>query len=436
MRGVDQTDNSTATASKRQYLAAIAASVSLGGCLQFSEADTTANKPRPTSDRPETTTESGPTPDQFEATDDPETPNETKTSSRDRTTEDSTTQSQPTETPALPPGTRWIANAQAPFIAGPVVVDETVIATSLDRHVYAFDIETGAEQWSVSSETKLNKGLSVLDGVAVATGFEEQLGVAVDDGTVTYRKQAGVESGIRAQVIADDAVYQCGVQGGVRALDPDTGEYQWTAPSDKPRVAIDHDGDTICVGLHPTGKHGSPPWAFAGFDAATGDRLWYVERDSDASSVNPQIAVADGTCLAYNSSNHHMRINARTGDIHTEVTDSQIGRLYGTANGTIVVTRGSELQGISNSTENVIWATTVGSGRYNATCFDDGTFWYLSNQTLYKTDISTGDATTVGDLSLGGTSVDGTGVEDGLAVAGETVFVTTSDAHIRALEQP
>lgn len=407
---MDHSNNDNSTTGRRRYLAAVATSLGLSGCLQFSESDTITEEPELTSNQPETT-------------------------SQDSTAQERPTQTE-TDTSELPAGTKWIARAQAPFISGPIVVDGTVLATSLDRQVYAFNAETGTEQWTVASKSKLDNGLSVLDGTAVAAGFDEQLGITVNDGTVTYRKQAGSESGARTQVAADGAVYQCGIQGGVRALDPATGKYLWTAPSDEPRVSVDHDSDTVCVGLHPTGHHGAPPWAYAGFDAATGEQLWSVERNLDASSVHPQVAVAGGTCLAYNGSDHHMRIDARSGEVQTEVMDSGIRRLYGTSDKIFVLDRGTDLQGIDGATGDTIWTTTAGSGRYDATYLDTGTFWHLSNKTLYKADVATGDATTVGELSLDGASIDGTGVEDGLAVAEETVFVTTSDARLRALKQP
>ncbi len=403
---VRRTDSAPPT-SRRRYLTALAAAVSTGGCLQFTEPATTAT------DEQRETAQSGGASD--------ETTTETEAA---RTNTSTANQSS---------GAAWRASANAPFVAGPVVADGTVVATSLDRHVYGFDATTGRQQWSANSETELDKGLTVVDGVAVAAGVEEQLGVAINDGSVTYRK-SGFENGTREQAAAADTVYQCGIQGGLRSLDPVTGDRRWLATSEEPRVVVDHDGDTVCVGLHPTGHHGAPPWAFAGFDAATGEELWYVERNIEDANANPSVAVAGGTCLAYNGGSHHMVIDARSGEVRREVTDSRIGRLYGSTDDDIVVSRGGKFEAIDGQTGKTRVRTTVGPGTPDATHLGDGTFWFLSGTTLYRFDIDSGEAATVGDLALDGTQV---GDRDGgLAVVGETAFVTTSDARIHALSLP
>ncbi|MBX0325422.1 PQQ-binding-like beta-propeller repeat protein [Halomicroarcula sp. F13] len=404
-------DRSTQTSRRRQYLTALAATVSLGGCLQFSESAATQTSTDAAADA---SGEAG--------------SNSTATAGANTQTD--------TPTADLPPGTEWIANAQAPFISGPVVTDGTVLATSIDRHVYAFDAATGQKQWTVTSDTELEKGLAATGGIAVAAGFEEQLGVAIDDGTVSYRA-SGFENGTRAQTVAGGTVFQCGVQKSLRALDPTTGDAKWTNTGDGPRVAVDNDSETVCIGIQPTGHHGEPPWAFAGLDATTGEELWHIERDLADSSANPRVGVAGGTCLAYNGGDHHMLIDARSGDVQTEVTDSRIGRIYDTTADTIVVSRGTKLAGIAGSTGDVTWTTAIGPGSHDATYLaDDGTFWALSGTSLSRVDVASGTASAAGDLSLGGVDVAGTGVSDGLAVADGRVFVTTSDARLRALTQP
>ncbi|WP_136717129.1 outer membrane protein assembly factor BamB family protein [Halorientalis salina] len=393
------------SAGRRRYLAALAGVVGFSGCLQFSEGGDTASPTR----------------------------NGTRTPTP-QTTAQSTAEA---DTESLPPGTRWTVDAEAPFVAGPVHVDGTVVATSVDRHVYGVDAATGDQQWAAGTETSLENGLTVVDGVTVAAGTEEQVGVGVSDGSKRYQ-HVDFEYGSRAQTAGDELVFQSGfLNGGVRAVRPATGEIAWSSEIDESesesstsRPGIDHDGETVCVGINPEGRHGGPPWGFAGYDAASGEELWYHERDSDVDHANPSVVVSEGVCFGYSGWDHYMSIDARSGEVRTEVADSGVGTIYGAADGTVVLTNRAELQGVDVATGETRWRSDR-TPAHDTLSFDGSTLWFVDDSdTLYRADVPSGDVREVQALELGDTSLTGD-----LAVTDETVFVTTEDATLRALDR-
>ena len=410
---------------RRRYLAVLASVVGFSGCLGLEQSQSTPTGPRS----------------------DTRTGTDRMTAERETDTETSTPDdSEPDEEPeeSLPSGTRWTFGAEGPFIAGPIHVDGTVIATSVDRNVYGVDAASGDQQWAVATETAVEKGLDVVDGTAVAAGNEEQLGVDIGDGTTTYQ-QVGFAHGVRQQTAGDEMVYQCRFNnGGIRAIIPATGEVAW---SDRTAVQSDgeehgsvksiaNEGETVCVGAQPESQFGSPPWAFAGYDAETGEQLWYIERDLDLDGVNPEVAVSDGICFAA-IDNHYMAIDARSGTVQTEIEQSNTSRrVYGAVDGIVLLLRNGQLHGADIGTGETRWQFDV-DFYAPPSSLDGSTFWFTDGGKLYEADVQSGSVRERQSLNVGDTSLTNGVVSDtdGLAVTDETVFVTTEDATLRALER-
>lgn len=393
---------------RRGYLTTLVSVAGFGGCLGLEE-----SQPTPTGTRSGTDT----------GTADGETGTETS-SPGDSEPEGS-----------VPPGTRWTFDADGPFVDGPVHADGTVIATSVDRNVYGVDAASGEKQWAEGTETALEKGLDVADGTAVAAGVEEQLGVAIGDGSSTYQ-HVGFADGVREQTTGDGVVYQCRFNnGGVRAIEPATGEVAWSdrtaVQSDGEDhgsvVSIAHDDGTLCVGVQPESQFGSPPWAFAGYDAETGEQLWYVERDLDVDSPAPEVAISEGICLGNSGVGHYVVLDARSGRIRTE-TEASYFIVYGAVDGTVVMQRDGRVQGADIATLETVWETDSRAVQHT---LDGTTFWFTDDEAaLYRADVPSGEVTEVQQLEIGESSLTGD-----LVVTDETVFVTTEDATLRALER-
>ncbi|WP_262177530.1 PQQ-like beta-propeller repeat protein [Haloarcula laminariae] len=392
--------------SRRGYLAALVTTAGFGGCLGLEESEST-----PSGTRMGTATAEMGTADESGAA--------------------STGES-------LPPGTRWTFDANGPFVGGPVYADGTVIVTSVDRHVYGVDETSGARQWDASTETELDNGLTVVDGTVVAAGIEEQLGVDAADGTPTYQ-HVDFDLGVLAQTSDDRRAYQARpVTGGVRAVDPTTGEVAWSDRTAKPTDAeqpnervwdLALDGDILCAGVHPNSRNGSPPWGFAGYDADTGEQLWYVERDLDLdSSVYAEVAVSGGVCYG-SVGDHYMAIDARSGVVQREVENPDRAlSMYGATNGIVVASVGVGLEGIDVETDETVWQSDAVPS--DPASFDGSTFWFVSEGSLYEIDVPSGTVHEHQSVTIGNTSLTGD-----LVVTDETVFVTTDDATLRALER-
>ena len=394
---------------RRAYLTALVTAAGVSGCLGLEESEATPSGIRNGSSTPETGTD------------------------EDTSTLDGSGPESSEET--LPPGTRWTFDANGPFVAGPVYADGTVIATSIDRNVYGIDGDSGEQRWAAATETALEAGLDVVDGTAVAAGIEEQLGVAVDDGTTSYQ-YVDFDKGVDLQTAGNGLVYQARiVTGGIRAVRPGTGEIAWSdrtahrTDAEDPNERTDDmasDGETVCLAVDPNSQAG-PPWGFAGYDAETGEQLWYIERDLDIDNVVPRVAVSDGICLADSGDSHHMILDARTGAVQRE-SRSSVGEIYGAVDGTVVFSDLDGFQGADIETLETRWDSTINPSQ---TTFDGATLWLTDDDdTVYRTDVPSGEVTEMQQLETGESSLTGD-----LAVTDETVFVTTEDATLRALER-
>lgn len=363
---------------RRDYIAVLAASTSLSGCLQFSNSESGEGGAG------DTTGEGG--------------------------TGDATGESRPADT-------RWTFNAQAPFIAGPVYANGTVVATSVDRHVYGIDATTGEKQWQVRTETNLDQGLTIVDGIAVAGGNEEQLGVRVADGTVQYR-HVDFDWGIRRQVPGDEMVFQCDFTGGVRAVRPQSGTRVWRDVFDHRAYSIDHDGNTVCIGLDLDGLNTGV--GFAGYDLKSGEQLWFLER---ASVDSARVAVSDGACYC----SDEILIDSRTGEILKEGESTFTGWPKIADDGVVVTSGLDKLYGYDIKTGERLWTVS----HTPSTIHDaDDTFWFVDQNTLYRLNVASGELRQTGTIDL-----PGIGEEGSLWVTDETVFATTTNPTLYALEK-
>ncbi|WP_277552355.1 PQQ-binding-like beta-propeller repeat protein [Halobaculum limi] len=389
---------------RRRYLAALATTIPFTGCLNFSQSQES------------TTTQSSEQATTQAATASTQPPSQESTPAEE------------TATPELPEGTLWAFRANAPFIAGPVHKDGLVFATSVDRHLYALNTGDGTEQWTAETTNELDKALTVCNGVVVASGADEVLGVRLTDGSTVFN-ETGYGSGIRAQVSTTKTVYQSLFPHGLRALDPVTGTALWTVENDLSGVEIATDGETVCVAYNPEEKFGDPPWAFGGYDAETGEELWYFKRNPDRDRERLGVAVSEGLCFATDGA-QALFIDARSGTIQAEES-LNVSYVHGAADGVVAV--GSSdlgLQGRDMSTGNSVWQTGESVRAYGPNTTDESRLQFYEDDQLYTLEIPSGEYTTSELGSLGDADLTGE-----LAVSDSSVFLTTEDARVRAVER-
>lgn len=184
----------------------------------------------------------------------------------------------PTETLALP----WGREGWDYWVSSPNVVDGRVLIGSPDGRLLSLDLRSGDELWSYSLGARTRSSPAVSDsmvfigddaGVVHAVGLTrgrplwahetEGAGLASADfgwDRVSLQSSPAVDGGV---------LYIGSRDGGVYALDANTGERLWYADHGNPWVvasAAVH-GDTIWIGS-------SDGLFVAALDAATGEELW------------------------------------------------------------------------------------------------------------------------------------------------------------------
>lgn len=403
------------TTDRRGLLAALGTSVTLSGCLKFRELQSDSSTPI-TGTSPETRTDSSHTPSE---------------SRLPRTISES-----------LPDGTNWAFQARAPFQEGPRYSAGTVLATSVDRHLYALDAKSGEKRWSKDVYNKLDAGLTVVNGIVVAAGSSERIGVGISDGETRFHK-TGYDTGIRAQTGIGDTVYQCRLPSGIRAINPTNGEIKWTVSNDKPAPTIDADTDTVCVSYEPEGHFGKPPWAFGGYDAETGEELWFIKRDKETDQGDGRVIVLDGVCFGFGGDGHYTTIDTRSGQILHEGQTKHLGLILGAFDGIVLLYSlySSTFVGWDVTNAEVVWQAENDLSYPDAITQIGSTLWFVTFERLYRLSIPDGKITQVRTINLGGQSIENasyafqSAFPPNLALTEEMVFLFTEDAKLRAIQR-
>lgn len=185
--------------------------------------------------------------------------------------------------------TRWEFEGEGdvPFGTDPTVVHGRVFVGTETR-VYALDAQTGEQVWEFQTTDRIMQAsATVADGTVYIGGGNEQTWLALDAATGEKRwefETARVFS--LTPTVHEGTVYVGDNDGGVFALDTETGTKQWTSwinGSTMSPTAVD---GTVFVGSGVTAGEG----VYA-FDAETGDTRW--SRGLEATDSSP--IVVDGT---------------------------------------------------------------------------------------------------------------------------------------------
>ena len=112
----------------------------------------------------------------------------------------------------------WTHEAPAFISAAPVVADGVIYGAAEGWHVFALDTTTGAERWTLSTESWALQSLSIFDDVLYA---ESDLGslMAIDasDGAFIRDFQDGYILGVMLYTVGDGVVYLSSLPGRVQA---------------------------------------------------------------------------------------------------------------------------------------------------------------------------------------------------------------------------
>jgi len=237
--------------------------------------------------------------------------------------------------PAKLGGVKWAFKAGGPIVTSPAVVDGVVYIASLDGHLYALDQETGKEKWNFKSSRPIASSPAVDRGTLYVVSSVGAL-VALDTATgkpkwvfaAEYERKfeaKGLHGYPSAQQTIPDAwdiftsspavasgkVFFGGGDGGVYAVDAETGLLQWKfATKDVVHASPAVSGTTVYIGSWDS-------YLYA-IDADTGQLKWSFKSGDDAAMHNQvgfqsSPAVVDGTVYVGCRDAHVYALDAATG---------------------------------------------------------------------------------------------------------------------------
>lgn len=237
------------------------------------------------------------------------------------------------------PSEQWNVVVDAPVVASPIVVDDTVFVSGWDGVLRALDLANSDERWSIATGA-LDSAPAVVDGVVYAGGANEDesagmlYAIEVEDGGEIWRHETAFALSDSSPVVDGGVLYIGGgngdeTAGALYAINAATGDEVWSYDTpmpvwSSPAVADGQvyvgsgavDADSGIVFALDT-ENGGELWTFAvadgtvltapavsngvvfigstslyALDAETGTPLWTVSEDRETFDTSP--AIVDG----------------------------------------------------------------------------------------------------------------------------------------------
>ena len=232
-------------------------------------------------------------------------------------------------------GVKWRFKSNGPIVGSPVAFDKAIYTTSLDSHVYAVDQATGKEIWKFKSAMPIASSPAIAAGklyfvsstgalaaLDLATGKPKWVFVADYERRFEARNLHGYSP--KQQTIPDawdiytsspaaagDKVYFGAGDGGIYAVNANTGLLQWKFQTDN----VVHGSPAVVGGVVYVGGYDSRLYAL---DAESGTLKWMFQAGVDP-AVHNQVgfqaspAVVDGVVYIGSRDAHVYAIDAATG---------------------------------------------------------------------------------------------------------------------------
>lgn len=232
-------------------------------------------------------------------------------------------------------GLKWTFKTGGPIVASPVIADGVVYVASLDGHLHALDAETGKEKWKFKSRLPIASTPAVTNGTLyfvsstgalaaldVATGQPKWVFAAEYERRFEAKNLHGYPSAAQtipdgwdvftsSPAVAGNRVYFGSGDGGVYAVDAETGVLQWRFRTGD----VVHASPAVVDGTVYVGSWDSRLYAI---DARTGESRWTFQAGADPAVHNQEgfqssPAVVDGTVYVGCRDAHLYALDAKTG---------------------------------------------------------------------------------------------------------------------------
>jgi outer membrane protein assembly factor BamB len=271
--------------------------------------------------------------------------------------------------------------------SSPAIADEKVFIGAPDNKTYALDRLTGKQVWNASTNGSISSSPAVHNGkVFIGSTDGYMYAFDEDSGTQIWNKSTGAPIGSSPAVAYGKVFFSLsGVQGGVAALDEDTGATIWKIGV----MSRDHFDSSPAVS-NDIVSVGEPLGTFIIKNATTGVLLW--ARDigpmvSASPAVDGQmIFIGDGSGTVY-----AFRYNVT--DSGNLIWQYNAGPNMNFSNSSPVVADGKVFIGsdtgtlfaINETTGNLIWSYSTGGGIQSSPAVANGRVYFGNkNGVLYS----------------------------------------------------
>jgi len=181
--------------------------------------------------------------------------------------------------------------------------ERTVYVASLDRHLYAVDLDTGAKRWAFKADGALVGRPAITGGVVFVGGLDRVLyAIHAGSGELIWRSAPFAGWLWAAPLATSERVYAADLKGEVRAFDLRRGEMLWETRLDADLRGVDRAGevvttprlagDLLLVATSPGRVHGLNP--------ASGAPVWAQPfTTADGGPLRGELAVGGGLAFVY-----------------------------------------------------------------------------------------------------------------------------------------
>lgn len=178
-----------------------------------------------------------------------------------------------------------------------------VYVPSLDRHLYAVDLDTGEKRWSFKVDGALVGQPAIAGGIVFVGGLDRVL-YAVDAGTGGLLWRSEPFSGWlwAAPLATGERVYAADLKGEVRAFDGRRGEMIWETRLDSDLRGVDRAGEVVATPRLADNLLlvATTPGRVYGLNPASGATVWARPfTTGNGSPLRGDLAVGGGLAFVY-----------------------------------------------------------------------------------------------------------------------------------------
>jgi outer membrane protein assembly factor BamB len=326
---------------------------------------------------------------------------------------------------------KWKFATSGAVVSSPSVAEGRVYFGSQDKYVYCVDAETGAFIWKFNTTARIASSPAVIDG-KVYIGPDDGNVYCVDayNGSLIWSSYAGgyVPANFAAAVnlrssptVVGGKVYVGSLDTKVYCLDAANGDVDWTYKTDGYITSSPAVVDDV---VYITSQEPSSGGLYM-LNATNGDlirriALPYVQA-SRGTDIHSSPAVAEGMIFAATNKQTYYGINATTGNMVWNFTDSDAEEFIIASpiyhDGTVYLVDQFFIVAVDAFSGSILWQSFVGTEFYVSPTYADGKLYVTTDQRgIYV--LNATDGTKISFFSTGSNSWSSASLYEGEAYVG------------------